>query len=149
MGKAGQIAQFDQFVGQEMERPAPTAFGWLGTGQRNQHRLLLRIELTFSAWPGALNQCQVKALFHEASLGPIDRRGSDVQRLGNGFVGLARIRQEQDLRPLHLAGTWRATARHGDELLSHSTGSAGADHVRCSGLESLAWLRGEAWRTVD
>ena len=93
----------DHRVRQQLQRPAGAARRRARAGGRHQQRFLLAGEL--ASRPGArlLAQRQLQVAFHEAPLGPVDRRAADADARRDVLVADPRIRGQQDLRPLEPA----------------------------------------------
>ena len=65
------FGEADQFTGQEFQRPARPPGGWLGTGGRDQQRLLLAGQLSLCPRPRLFAERRLQVAEHEAALCPV------------------------------------------------------------------------------
>lgn len=111
------MAEFDQSIRQEPERPtAPTCWR-ASTGQGNEVGLLVAIEQSRTARYGAANEDTIETPFDERATDPMDCNRSEIQSVADLLVGPRRakgtaIGLEQDARPGQLA---RRRLAFGDE----------------------------------
>src|SRR4051812_1155672 len=103
MGNDINIAQSDQLIGQQAQRPVvPSGWG-RGAGQRHQVGFNLPVQLAFSPTGGATSmQGCVQPFFHEALADTVNRLASDIEGLFDSLVAPSRtlgtaISLEQDL----------------------------------------------------
>jgi hypothetical protein len=104
------FGEADQFTGQEFERPARPPGGWLGTGGRDQQRLLLAGQLSLCPRPRLFAERRLQVAEHEAALCPVHGRAAHPNIAGNVLIAGAGICRQQNLRPLELARRMLAAA---------------------------------------
>src|SRR3954470_22613258 len=111
------MAEFDQSVRQETERPAASPRWRASTGQGDEVGLLVAIEHSHPARDGTANEGAIKTPFDEGAADPVDSDRSEVQSVADLLVGprraeAAAIGLQQDTRPGQLA---RRRLAFGDE----------------------------------
>ena len=114
------LGQLDHLAGQQLQRPARAALRRAGAGGRHQQGFLLAGELALRAGPRLLAQRPLQVAFHEAALGPVDRRAADRHAGGDLLVADPGIGRQQDLRPLELARRVLAAAQQARVSCSRS-----------------------------
>ena len=105
------FGQLDHRAGQQLQRPAGAARRRARAGGRHQQGFLLAGELALGAGARLLAQRPLQIAFDEAPLGPVHRRAADPDTGGDILVANARVRGQQDLRPLELARRLLAPAQ--------------------------------------
>ena len=119
MGDLVDMAEFDQSVRQETERPAAPTLRRASAGQGDEVGLLVTVEHSRAARDGTANEGTIKTPFDEGAADPVDSDRSEVQSVADLLVGPRRaegtaIGFEQDTRPGQLA---RRRFALGDERL--------------------------------
>ena len=117
MGDLVDMAEFDESVCQETERPAAPTRRRASTRQGDQVGLLLAVEHPWTARYGSTNEGTIKTTFDERPADPMDSDRSEVQSVTDLLVGPSRakgiaISFEQNSRPGQLA---RRRLAFGDE----------------------------------
>jgi hypothetical protein len=107
MGDFVDMAELDQSVCQETERPAAPTRWWASAGQGNKVGFLVTVEHSWTARCGATNEGTIKTTFDEGTSDPMDSDRSEVQSVTDLLVGPRRakgtaIRLQQDARPRQL-----------------------------------------------
>ena len=105
------LGEPDQFTGQQFERPTGAALRRLGTGRRDQERLLFAGELAAGSRARLFAERRLQVAEHEALLGPIDGRAANAHAPCDLIVAGAGIGGQQNLRPLELARRVLASAQ--------------------------------------
>ena len=93
----------DQFTRQQFERPTGAAGRWLGTGRRDQQRLLFTRELAACSGARLFAERFLQVAEHEALLGSVDGRAASAHAPLDIVVAGAGIGGQQNLRPFELA----------------------------------------------
>ena len=107
----GMFGEADQFTGQEFERPARPPGGWLGTGGRDQQRLLLAGQLSLCCRPrGSSLSAASKLPSTKRPVVRVHGRAAHPNIAGNVLIAGAGIRRHRSLRPLELARRMLAAA---------------------------------------
>ena len=117
MGDRVDVAECDQSVRQETERPAAPALWRASAGQGDEVGLLLAVEHSRTARDGTANEGPIKTPFDEGAADPVNGDCTEVQSVADLLVGPGRakgtaISFEQDARPGQLA---RRRLAFGDE----------------------------------
>jgi hypothetical protein len=83
--------KFNEFVGEQAERPASLAFGWFTAGKGNQMSLMSSLELALilAAWSTAM-EGGLKTLLTELFADTSDGGLADLNGFGNGMVDPSR-----------------------------------------------------------
>jgi hypothetical protein len=81
--------EFDEFVGQELHGPAPTAIGSVGARQGDEEGFLFAIELAGHGCPRQIGQAAVQAAGGEARTDALDGANATVQGRSDLCIGLA------------------------------------------------------------
>ena len=119
MGHFVGMAEFDQSIRQESERPAAPTRWRTSTGQGDEVGLLVAVEHSWTARHGSTNEGAIKTAFDERAADPMDSDRSEVQSVADLLVGPRRakrttIRLQEDSRPGQLA---RRRFAFGDDRL--------------------------------
>ena len=80
------LGEPDQRIGQQLQRPAGTAFGRARTGRGDQQGFLPAVELAPGSGTRLFAERRLQAVFDEATLGPVDGRAADRDAGGNRLV---------------------------------------------------------------
>src|SRR5438093_1392386 len=102
------MAEFDQSVRQETERPAAPTRWRASARQSDQVGLLLAVEHSRTARQGTTNEGPLQAAFDERAADPVDSDRSEVQSVANFLVRPCRTKAaaigfQEDARPGQLA----------------------------------------------
>ena len=124
--------QLDHLAGEQFQRPAGAARRRVRAGGRHQQGFLLAGELALGPGARLLAQRPLQIAFHEPPLGPVHRRAADPDTGGDLLVADARVRRQQDLRPLELARRLLAAAQKRPEFIALVLGQRRHDSVHSS-----------------
>src|SRR5665213_4294144 len=100
----------DQFIGQQLQRPAGAARRRARTGGGDQQGFFPAGELAIGARTRLFVQRRIQTDFDEAALGPVHGRAANRDARGNRLVADAGVGGQQNLCPLELAGRALAAA---------------------------------------
>jgi hypothetical protein len=114
------LGEPDQFIGQQLQRPAGAAFGRVRTGRCDQQGLPFAGELAIRSRARLFTERRLQVANYEAALGPIDGRAADPDAPRDLLVADAGIRSQQNLCTLELARRVPAAAEERLELIAFS-----------------------------
>ena len=123
MGDLVDLAEFDESVCQETERPAAPTRRRASTRQGDQVGLLLAVEHPRAARQGTTDEGTVETAFDEVASDPVDGDRREIQSAADLLVGpsrasVAAIGLRQDARPGQFAGRRLALGDHGLQLFA-------------------------------